>query len=149
MTLHLRDGFEQMKFSRTQSCELSAHCSSYRKVLWTMSIHAFLTGDEWFIWLVKGRREQRMPIKLEKHLFRMMASWEEAGSSSTLLPFFLFHIVVHKRAATASNASLKLKRVTWLERMNDQWMLISFSPWLHMNGHHCFLPALIYSGGQS
>lgn len=55
-----------------------------------MSIHAFLTGDEWFIWLVKGRREQRMPIKLEKHLFRMMASWEEAGSSSTLLPFFFF-----------------------------------------------------------
>lgn len=58
-----------------------------------MSIHAFLTGDEWFIWLGKGRREQRMPIKLEKHLFRMMASWEEAGSSSTLFLFFfvLYH----------------------------------------------------------
>lgn len=91
------------------------------KFLWTMSIHAFLTGDEWFVWLVKGQQERRMSIKL--------SGWWTPGSRLLLsLPSslsFLFHVIVHKRAATASNASLKLKRVKrmicecWLASLLD------------------------------
>lgn len=55
MILHLRDGFEQMKsFLEHRAVNYLPTVLPIGK-FYELSIHAFLTGIEWFIWLVKGR----------------------------------------------------------------------------------------------
>lgn len=116
-----------MKFSIAHSCRLSAYCFSYREISWTLSIHGFLSSDEWCIWLVKGQRKRRMAIKHEKHLFMKIDSglWGEgcllnSPPSSSSSFFCLFFILVHKRAATASDTCLS----SWKEWLHcKEWMI--------------------------